>query len=130
MSSHANETYPLNIPGITGRSGNAFVFNEDAGEETFRLLVENIPSQTEVGFYDKKHSSPSDPGAYVIFMRFDDHYILRRANHGWSSGWKPIGAEKLVAYLSRCSKYNYGTNPSESMFSYVSVKPPRLQKWF
>ena len=123
------ETYPLNIPGITGETGNKFVFNDDANKETFRLLVEDIPPQTRVGFYDRKYSSPSDPGAYVIFMKLDEQYVFQRTNHGWSSRWKPISVEKLLAYLSRCAKYNHGTNSLEIMFSYVSVKPPRLQKW-
>ena len=123
------ETYPLNIRGITGKSGNKFVFDNDANEETFRLLVDDIPPQTRVGFYDKNYPSPSDPGAYVIFMRLENQYIHQHANHGWSSKWKPISIEKLVAYLSKCSKFNYGTNPFEIMFSYVSAKTPKPQKW-
>jgi len=123
------KSYPLNIPGITAKSGNNFVFNNDADEETFRHLINDIPFQMKVGFYDKRYPSRSDPGAYVIFMQLNNQYIFQRANHGWSSKWKPISVEKLVKYLSKCSKYNYGTNPFEMMFAYFSVKPPKLQKW-
>ena len=129
MASCAMEKYPLNIPGITDKAGKNFIFNKDANADTFRLLVADIPPQTRVGFYDKKYSSPSDPGAYVIFMRRKDQYIFQRANHGWSTHWKPISVEKLVAYLSRCAKYNYGASPSECMFSFVSIKPPKIRKW-
>ena len=122
--------YPLDIPGISERLGSQFVFSDDANEQTIRRLVEEIPPQTRVGFYDKDYSSPSDPGAYVMFMRVKDQYIMQRANHGWSSKWKPTDSEKLVRYLSKCEKYNYGLSPFELMFVHYSVKPPDVKKWW
>jgi len=64
--------YPLDIHGITGKPNDKFVFNKDANEQTMRQLVDEIQPRTRVTFYDKNYHSPSDPGAYVSFMRVNE----------------------------------------------------------
>lgn len=120
--------YPLNITGITGASRGNFVFNQDTNEQTMRQLVDELPPQFTVGFYDKKYPSPSDPGAFVLFKRENDQLIMQRANHGWSSKWEPVTAESLVGYLSECSTYNMGLDGYKGM--YFQSPPPILKKWW
>jgi hypothetical protein len=118
--------YPLDIPGITGQSLERFMFNEHTNEQTILQLVDEIPPELEVVFYDKDFPSRSDPGAYVTFRRFNSQYIMQRGNHGWSTNWEPITVGNLVDYLSKCSKYNMGPGFPNLMFAYPAVKTPAL----
>jgi len=120
--------YPLNISGITGASNGNFVFNKDTNEQTMRQLVDEIPPQITVGFYDKNYPSPSDPRAFVLFKRNNDQFIMQRANHGWSSKWEPITVESLVGYLSQCSNYNMGLDGHKGM--YFESPPPSQKRWW
>jgi len=124
--------YPLDISGITGESMRKFMFSENANEQTMMQLVGEIPLETEVVFYDKDYPSPSDPGAYVVFRRVDDQYIMHRFNHGWAKKWEPITVESLVGYLSKCSNYNMGPDFPNMMFAYPKVETPSLKnkKWW
>ena len=96
--------YPLEIPGIAGPSMGSFTFNENANEQTTIQLVGEVPPEMEVSFYDEEHPSPSDPGAYVTFRRYNDQYIMQRGNHGWSTNWEPVTVESMVDNLSKCPK--------------------------
>jgi hypothetical protein len=118
--------YPLEIPGIIGPSMGSFTFNENANEQTMMRLVGEIPPETEVSFYDEAYPSPSEPGAYVTFRRFNDQYIMQRGNHGWSTNWEPVTVESLVSYLSTCSKYNRGPGSPNTMFAHPAVKTPLI----
>ena len=120
--------YPVNITGITGKSMGKFVFNKDANEQTMRQIVDEIPPQITVGFYDKNYPSPSDPGAYVLFKRDNDQYMMQRANHGWSSKWESIPVESLVGYLSQCSNYNMGLDGYEGMY-FESPLSTQMKWW-
>ena len=124
LTKRRKNMYPLGIPGITGESIKKFMFNKDANEQTMVQLVNEIPPQTELVFYDKDYPSPSDPGAFVSFRRFNDQYIMQRSNHGWSNKWETITVESLAGYLSQCSNYNMGPDSPNTMFSYPSAKPP------
>jgi len=123
------ERYPLNIMGITGKSHNQFVFNKNANEQTIKQLVEQIPPQMTVTFYDKRYPSPSDPGAYVTFKRNGAQYAMNRGNHGWSSRWEVTSIERLVRYFLQCLEYNMGMESFEEM-SYFQTPPPRQKKWW
>ena len=123
--------YPFEIKGITRRGKDqlgiqGFAFNKDSDEITFRQLIRNVPPQTKVMFYDKSFPSPSDPGAYVSFMRFNDQYIINRSNQGWSSKWSIIDVEKLENYLSKCSSvHKVGILKSfEKMLFFSQVELP------
>jgi hypothetical protein len=118
--------YPLNIAGITGASNGNFVFDKDTNEQTMRQFVDELPPQITVGFYDKNYPSPSDPGAFVLFKRVKDQFIMQRANHGWSSKWEPITVESLVRYLSECSNYNMDLDGHKGI--YFQLHPPTQKK--
>jgi hypothetical protein len=133
--------YLINIPGITGeeklpgedtsyrRTIYEFIFNDNADEQTVTRLIGEIPSEAEFMFYDKDYPSSSDPGAFVSIKRVNNQYSMKRANHGWSDGWEPISFENLAGYLSKCIKYNTG---SDSM-SRMRLYPPRplpQKKWW
>ena len=110
--------YPFGIRGITENknvrkvttreisheNSKKFALNEESSDETLRLLIRNIPHETQVIFYDKDYPSPSDPGAYVSFMRVNNEYLIERGNYGWSNEWMPMGTEELVTYLLKCSE--------------------------
>jgi hypothetical protein len=120
--------YPLEIPGIDGPSMESFTFDEKADEQTMRRLVGEIPAEMEVSFFDEGYPSPSDPGAYVTFRRYNAEYIMRRGNHGWSTDWQPVTAEHLVGYLSTCSKYNRGPGFPNAMFAHPAAKTPLVRE--
>jgi len=103
-----------------------FALNKDADETTLRQLISDIPPQTQVMFYDKNFPSPSDPGAYVSFMRVNEQYIINRSNQGWSSKWSTIDIEKLENYLSKCSSiHKVGIfKPFEKMLFFSQVELP------
>lgn len=100
--------YPTNLPGITvmhsDNTGSITIaLNTEASENTIKDLINEIPNQTSVMFYDKDYPSPSDPGAFVSFVRVDNQYMMERSNHGWSKKWKAIPKEELENYLQKCS---------------------------
>jgi hypothetical protein len=102
----------------------SFTFDENANEQTMMQLVGEVPPEVEVSFYDEAYPSPSEPGAYVTFRRYNDRYIMYRGNHGWSTNWEPVTVESLVDYLSKCSKYNRGPSFPNTMFAHVAAKAP------
>jgi hypothetical protein len=118
--------YPWTISGITGKIPGKFAFTEEANEQTMRQLVDDLPPEVTVGFYDKDYPSPSDPGAFVLFQRDNDKYIKQQANHGWSTQWESVTVEGLVAYLLQCKKYNMGLDGYEGM--YFASPPPKQKK--
>lgn len=131
--------YPLDIPGLTGKGipegtsiGNKvldFVFNNDANEQTIIRLVSELPLDTMLMFYDQDYPSPSDPGAFVTVRRDNDKYRMERSNHGWQKKAELISSEKLVVYLSKCTKYNMGPD-SMRMMRWFTVPPLPPKKWW
>ena len=133
--------YPFDMPGITRKENTKFSFfkssyvkfalNKDALiEDAVKQLIYDIPPQTKVMFFDISYPSPSDPGAYVSYMRVDNQYIMQRANHGWTNKWEFINAEELKNYLSKCSAIHIlGANPFEDMFVYYKIEPPLPEKF-
>jgi len=121
--------YPKNISGIIEKPGGKFIFSNNANEQTVRQLVEQIPPQITVMFYDKDYPSPSDPGAFVFFKRIETQYTMQRGNHGWLNKWETTSIESLVVYLLQCLNYNMGKDSMESM-SYSQTPPPRQKKWW
>jgi len=126
--------YPFNIQGVVDSNKNEygvsrFALNADADESSILMLVRNIPPKTRVMFYDRGYPSPSDPGAYVSFMRLDGRYIMQRANHGWSNRWQVIDQQHLEDYLLRCANiHKVGTKQFEEMSLYTQVDPPPLKQ--
>ena len=136
--------YPLDIPGISGEGKLAgegapvsgtnyeFMFNNDANEKTITRLVSEIPPETAFMFYDEEYPSPSDPGAFVTIKKDNDQYTMRRSNHGWSKNWASISLEDLVGYLSKCTKYNMGSDSMHKMRLYPVPPAPPVppKKWW
>jgi hypothetical protein len=130
--------YPLDIPGLTGDETSVgdkvleFVFNGDANEQTIMRLVSELPPDIVFMFYDADYPSPSDPGAFVSVRRDNDQYRIERSNHGWQKKSEPISAEKLVGYLSKCTKHNMGPDSMRRMRWYtVPPSPPTPpKKWW
>lgn len=73
-------------------------------EKTVQATLLTLPEKHELRFYDAKHPSPSDPGAYVQIRRHGEGYEMFKGNHGWSSGWKLATAESLYIYMLTCKK--------------------------
>jgi hypothetical protein len=133
--------YLLDIPGMTGeekviRKGTPdsstiyeFIFDNNANEQTVTRLIDGIPPEAEFMFYDRDYPSPSDPGAFVSIKRVENRYTMKRANHGWSDGWKPISFENLVSYLSKCIEYNTGSDSMSKMRLYPPPSLPQKQWW-
>ena len=117
--------YPFNISGVTRRDNSRFALNENTNEDTLRQIIENIPPKTSVMFFDKNHRSPSDPGAYVSFMRVNENYLMNYSNHGWSTKWKITNLDRLQSYLSKCSKiHTMGSKPFVDMWVISNKEPP------
>jgi hypothetical protein len=116
--------YPLDIPGITGESMKKFMFDKIADRQTMMQLVDKLPPEMYVVFYDQNYPSPSDPGAFVKFKRNNDQYTMQSSNHGWSKNWETVTAESLVDYLSQCSKFNMGPETLNMMFAHFELTTP------
>lgn len=133
--------YQLNMPGINGevkllgkgtsdsRTIYEFIFNNKANEQTISRLLGEIPPESEFMFYDRDYPSPSDPGAFVSIKRVNDQYTMKRANHGWSDGWEPVHFETLAGYLSKCIKYNMGSDSMSKMRLYPPQPSPQKKWW-
>ena len=133
--------YLPDIPGITCeekviRKGTPytstiyeFIFDNNANEHTVTHLIGKIPPEAEFMFYDRDYPSSSDPGAFVSIKRVDDQYTMKRANHGWSNGWETTSFENLVSYLSKCIKYNKGSDSMSKMRLYPPQPSTQKQWW-
>ena len=133
--------YLLNIPGITSKEKflfqatsdsriiYEFIFDNNANEQTITRLLGEIPPEAEFMFYDRDYPSPSDPGAFVSVKQVNDQYTIKRANHGWSDGWEPIRLESLAGYLSKCIKYNTGSDSMSKMRLYPARSLPQKKWW-
>jgi len=127
--------YPFDIKGVVKRGKEyvgiqGFALSKDANEITLRQLIQNIPPQTKVMFFDKSFPSPSDPGAYVSFMRVNNQYVANRSNHGWSSKWSVIDVGKLENYFLKCSSiHRLGMFKSfEKILFFHHAEPPSSEQ--
>lgn len=130
--------YPFEINGITlikmnkkwQIPGAKFILSDDADEKTLEDLVLDMPAEYEVMFFDKNYTSPSEPGAYVMFRKINNRYVVKRGNHGWSSEWFFISPEKLTDYLNKCSNSHKRNNSgyAEEMRVLYQTSPIPLEK--
>jgi hypothetical protein len=82
-------------------SGRSYVITCPESEDLAKKIIEGLPEDRELMFYDKSHESPSEPGAYVMVRTFSMRYICSLGNHGWATGWRRRGKNSLVEYLGR-----------------------------
>ena len=62
-------------------------------------LIEWLPDNCELSFYDQYYPSNSDPGAYIsVRKRFGD-VTYQMGNHGWSSDRMKQSTDLLAAWL-------------------------------
>lgn len=85
----------------SGGSGQTYTIVCPESESLARTIIEAIPEDRELMFYDKFRWSPSDPGAYVSVRNLSKVYICRIGNHGWSTSWRRRSKDSLVKYLGR-----------------------------
>ena len=79
--------------------GDLVVSHEAAG--LAERVIDGLPEERELTFYDKSYPSPGDPGAYVAVRTFAGKYFYRLANYGWTGRWKRETKENLVQLLDR-----------------------------
>ena len=84
--------YPLDIPGISGRSLDLFMFDEHATEQTMTQLVGEIPVELEVVFLRSGVSSALRSG------RLCDVPTLERSIH--PAAWQ----SRLVDEMGACDR--------------------------
>ncbi|MCP4139692.1 MAG: hypothetical protein GY755_05280 [Chloroflexi bacterium] len=107
------------------------VFSDDTNHKTFMRLLAELPPETMFMFYDAEYPSPSDPGAFIKVKRNGNEYLMERTNHGWANGWESISFENLTAYLSKCQKYNMGSDSMSQMRFYPkSESSSKKKKWW
>ena len=69
-------------------------------------LIEGLPREWRLTFFDPDYPSESDPGAYVTVTRQGNRYRLRHANHGWTGFWQEQSVEDVAQYLYECRASN------------------------
>lgn len=74
-------------------------------------LLEWLPEDWELQFYDRYYPSMSDPGAYVSIRKKFGVYSYRLGNHGWSSDTLKQSPQLLAAWLLLNSETQDNTRP-------------------
>jgi hypothetical protein len=62
-------------------------------------LLIRLSADKELHFFDAFHPAWSDPGAYITVVKYNDGYIYKMGNHGWSSAWHPTDIDRLSRYI-------------------------------
>ncbi len=70
-----------------------------ATRDNFVSLLQWLPPNYKLQFYDQYYPSMSDPGAYVTVFRKDNLFIYKLGNHGWSGEWSRQSVELLASWL-------------------------------
>lgn len=65
----------------------------------FMSLLEWLPEDRELSFFDQYFPSISDPGAYVSIRRRGALFSHFMGNHGWSRDWSLQSPELLARWL-------------------------------
>lgn len=76
-----------------------YAISPDLSFENALGLIEWLPHDCELNFYDRFYPSNSDPGAYISFCKRFGVLTYRMGNHGWSSETEKQSAELLAAWL-------------------------------
>ena len=63
-------------------------------------LLTQIPKTSSLGFWDMLHPTVSDPGAYVTTQKYDNGYVYKLGNHGWSTKYRPIKGFQIKRYIN------------------------------
>lgn len=74
-------------------------------------LLDWLPEEFELIFYDQFYPGMSDPGAYVTAQRKGSNFIYMLGNHGWSSDWSKQSPELLAAWLALNMKKKHPFSP-------------------
>ena len=101
---------PLEIKGLklvdSSQQGYKYIFEKAADQETVASLIQQITENMILSFFDGKHPTLSDPGAYIVVGKKDGRLFAHCGNHAWSSNWVPIKEEELINYIMLCIPYN------------------------
>ncbi len=62
-------------------------------------LLTQIPKTSSFGFWDMLHPTVSDPGAYVTIQKYNNGFVYKLGNHGWSTKYRPIKAFQIIRYI-------------------------------
>ncbi|MBB6052253.1 hypothetical protein [Armatimonas rosea] len=116
-------TYPHPIPGLLPRTENAFWLAAGISELSLRRLVDELPPDHSLTFYDPTYPSPTDPGAFVTVTHGPvGGFLCRRANHGWHTRAEPIRKDEALALLVAASPHHVPLNATAAT---VHVRPRR-----
>ncbi len=122
---------PLEIKGLklvdSSQQGYKYIFDKASNQKTVASLIQQITENRTLSFFDGKHPTISDPGAYIVVNKQDGKLFAHCGNHGWSSKWVQIKEEELINYLTLCIPYNgldlqEGIYLSESLDSFKNAK--------
>lgn len=100
--------------------------NSETPREAFIELLEWLPRDCEISFYDQFFPSPTDPGAYVSVQRENDRFAYLMGNHAWSDKWRLQSKELLAAYphLNRDAK-----DPFNGLDFPITIVKARRSAW-
>lgn len=116
-------TYPHSIPGLLPRTESAFWLSSGISELSLRRLVDELPPDHSLTFYDPTYPSPTDPGAFVTLTRSPDgSFLCKRANHGWHTRAEPIRLDDALALLVTAAPHHVPLNATAAT---VHVRPRR-----
>lgn len=89
-------------------------------------LLDWLPEDRQLEFYDQFYPSMSDPGAYVCVQKMGDAFIHQVANHGWSSEWNKNSLELIAQWIALNITGNRLKNSSNRE---LKITKRREQSW-
>lgn len=93
---------PPALPGIVPVRLSNWQFRlELSGPDAASLLtlLEWLPVERELSFWDSFYPKLTDPGAGVSIQSDHGRFVHKLGNHGWTSGWNLQSPEVLAAWI-------------------------------
>lgn len=71
------------------------------GIEELVRLIEWIPAEKCIFFWNYYHVTVTDPGSYVTAVVLGDHAVYQEGNHGWSNQFQRISLLDLAELIQK-----------------------------
>ncbi len=69
---------------------------------SLEMLLLTLTFWDEIHYWDADTYSPTDPGGYVLALRWDvDSVAYMEANQSWSSRWQIVSIEEMAKHMQK-----------------------------
>ena len=73
----------------------------DITKDQIYSIINSIPNSSSISYWDMLHPTISDPGLYVTIQKYEDRYVYKLGNHGWSTKYRPIQRFQIIRYINK-----------------------------